>query len=85
LKQRQKRKFNTSVAGLELFGMYYNSIWHVDVNIKEATKKFGKAFSCGASADKNVENLMEITIQGDVMIELGELINKEYNVFSIMR
>jgi hypothetical protein len=26
LKQRQKRKFNTSVAGLELFGMYYNSI-----------------------------------------------------------
>lgn len=52
----------------------------VDVDIKAATKAFGKKFSSGASAEKNPENLMEITIQGDVMRELGEYCNELYGV-----
>lgn len=53
---------------------------NIDVDIKAATKSFGKKFSSGASAEKNAENLMEITIQGDIMHELGEYCNELYNV-----
>ena len=47
----------------------------VDVDIKAATKAFGKKFSCGASAEKNAENMMEITIQGDLVHALAEACN----------
>ncbi|KAK8824058.1 Translation initiation factor SUI1 family protein [Blastocystis sp. ATCC 50177/Nand II] len=70
LKTRQKHKHMTSVAGLELF----------DVDIKAATKAFGKKFSSGASAEKNAENLMEITVQGEIMQDLGHLCNELYDI-----
>lgn len=50
------------------------------MDIKAATKAFGKKFSCGASAEKNVENLMEITIQGDVAQDLGQACFDLYDV-----
>ena len=53
----------------------------LDVDIKAATKAFGKKFSSGASAEKNADNLMEITIQGDVMQDLGMYCHELYNVF----
>ena len=52
----------------------------VDVDIKVATKAFGKKFSCGASAEKNAENMMEITIQGDLVHDLAEACNALYDV-----
>ena len=50
------------------------------MDIKAATKLFGKKFSSGCSAEKNAENMMEISIQGEVMKELGEMCNELYNV-----
>ena len=50
------------------------------MDIKAATKAFGKKFSCGASAEKNAENLMEITIQGDVAQDLGQACFDLYDV-----
>ena len=37
-------------------------------------------FSCGASAEKNAENLMEVTVQGELMQELGQLCHELYDV-----
>ena len=54
------------------------------MDIKAATKSFGKKFSSGASAEKNAENLMEITIQGDVMHELGEYCHELYDVWYLL-
>ncbi|KAK8819184.1 hypothetical protein WA538_001758, partial [Blastocystis sp. DL] len=70
VKTRQKHKHMTTVCGLELF----------DVDIKAATKAFGKKFSCGASAEKNAENMMEITIQGDLVHDLAEACNALYDI-----
>lgn len=50
------------------------------MDIKAATKAFGKKFSSGASAEKNAENLMEITVQGEIMQDLGHLCNELYDV-----
>lgn len=51
------------------------------MDIKTATKAFGKKFSCGASAEKNAENMMEITIQGDVAQDLGQACHDLYDVW----
>lgn len=50
------------------------------MDIKSAMKTFGKKFSCGASSEKNAENMMEVTIQGDLVVELGELCNELYEI-----
>lgn len=55
-------------------------LFPIDVDIKTATKAFGKKFSSGASAEKNAENLMEITVQGEIMQDLGHLCNELYGV-----
>lgn len=55
-------------------------LFPIDVDIKAATKAFGKKFSSGASAEKNAENLMEITVQGEIMQDLGHLCNELYDV-----
>lgn len=55
----------------------------VDVDIKAATKAFGKKFSCGASSEKNAENLMEVTIQGDLVHELASCCNELYDVIYV--
>ena len=83
VKVRQKRKHMTTVCGLELFGRKELLEWCVDVDIKTATKAFGKKFSCGASAEKNAENMMEITIQGDVAQDLGQACHDLYDVWFV--
>eukprot|EP01016_Furgasonia_blochmanni_P024615 TRINITY_DN2654_c0_g1_i1.p1 TRINITY_DN2654_c0_g1~~TRINITY_DN2654_c0_g1_i1.p1 ORF type:complete len:266 (-),score=70.56 TRINITY_DN2654_c0_g1_i1:161-958(-) len=62
--KRNNKKFLTTVAGLDKIG----------INVKDAQKKFGKKFACGASvlADNSIE------IQGDIAYELEEYILKEF-------
>jgi translation initiation factor SUI1 len=54
------------------------------VDIKAATKAFGKKFSCGASSEKNAENMMEVTVQGDVVQELANVCNELYDVVDVV-
>lgn len=53
------------------------------MDIKAATKAFGKKFSCGASSEKNAENMMEVTVQGDVVQELAIACNELYDVVDV--
>ena len=53
------------------------------MDIKAATKAFGKKFSCGASSEKNAENMMEVTIQGDVVQELANVCSELYDVVDV--
>ena len=54
------------------------------MDIKAATKSFGKKFSCGASSEKNAENMMEVTVQGDVVQELANVCNELYDVVDVV-
>jgi density-regulated protein DRP1 len=64
--QRQKKKFVTSVRGLETVP---------DLKIKDAAKIFGKKFSSGASiSDIPGSKDKEVTIQGDVSFDLPALL-----------
>ena len=54
------------------------------MDIKAATKAFGKKFSCGASSEKNAENMMEVTVQGDVVQELSNVCNELYDVVDVV-
>jgi translation initiation factor 1 (eIF-1/SUI1) len=57
---RGKRKFVTTVLGLEHFG----------VDLKKAAKLMASKFATGASVTKNPQGLDDITIQGDVSDEV---------------
>lgn len=70
--QRQKKKFVTSVRGLETVP---------DLKIKDAAKIFGKKFSSGASISDLATGGKEITIQGDVSFDLPALLMSD--VFKI--
>ena len=66
--QRQKRKFVTQVIGLDTIP---------DLNLKDTAKMFGKRFASGCSVGDIPAGGKEIVIQGDVYLELPEiLINK---------
>ena len=54
------------------------------MDIKAAIKAFGKKFSCGASSEKNAENMMEVTVQGDVVQELANVCNELYDVVDVV-
>lgn len=54
------------------------------MDIKAATKAFGKKFSCGASSEKNAENMMEVTVQGDVVQDLANVCNELYDVVDVV-
>ena len=54
------------------------------MDIKAATKAFGKKFSCGASSEKNAENMMEVTVQGYVVQELANVCNELYDVVDVV-
>ena len=54
------------------------------MDIKAATKAFGKKFSCGASSEKNAENMTEVTVQGDVVQELANVCNELYDVVDVV-
>jgi density-regulated protein DRP1 len=62
--QRQKRKFVTSVVGLDTF----------DVKLKDAAKRLGKKFACGASIDKLPDGRESIDIQGDYIYEMPDTV-----------
>jgi|APGre2960657404_1045060.scaffolds.fasta_scaffold14997_2 density-regulated protein DRP1 len=65
---RNKKKSNTSVSGLDLFGVKH----------PEASKLFGKKFATGASISKTAEGKEQIDMQGDFVGPLAELILKTW-------
>lgn len=54
--ERNKRKYVTTVAGLEAHGL----------ELKKVSKEMGKKFATGASVTKTPQGGEEITIQGDL-------------------
>lgn len=71
ISQRNKRKFVTSVSGLE----------HHGVKLADAAKAFGKKFSCGSSVVKGKAGQGDcIDIQGDFKESLAELIAEQFSV-----
>jgi len=66
--ERNKRKFVTSVAGLEAFGL----------DLKKVAKELGKKFATGSSVTKNPGGGEEIVVQGDVCEELLEFLKEKY-------
>lgn len=48
--------------------------------LADASKKFAKRFSCGASVGKNASNQAIIDIQGDVSNELFDIFTEEYEI-----
>lgn len=71
--QRQKRKYVTSVLGLDNVP---------EVKIKDIAKFFGKKFSSGASINDTHQG-KEIVIQGDVSYDLPAILIQEYKVCSL--
>eukprot|EP01041_Mallomonas_annulata_P004705 gene4705-9325_t len=69
--QRQKRKFVTSVVGLDTVP---------DLKLKDAAKVFGKKFSSGASIGDTATGGKEIVIQGDVSFDLPALLVSEFKI-----
>jgi len=69
--QRQKKKYVTSVVGLDTVE---------DLKIKDCAKLFGKKFASGASVGETATGGKEVVIQGDVSFEIPGLLIKEYNL-----
>jgi density-regulated protein DRP1 len=66
---RNKKKHITTISGLDMF----------QVDLKKTAKKFASRFACGSSVTRNdATNSDEITIQGDVVDEVIELICKDF-------
>jgi density-regulated protein DRP1 len=68
---RNKRKHITVVAGFEHFP---------EVDVKDASKKLGKKFACGASVTKGATGKDEIDIQGDFSHEVAAFITANFGV-----
>jgi density-regulated protein DRP1 len=66
--ERNKRKYVTSVSGLEAF----------DLELKKVAKEFGKKFATGSSVTKTPSGGEEIVVQGDVSDEIEEFLNEKY-------
>ncbi len=64
----------TIVSGLDKYGKNTMNKITIDIKLKEASKKFGKKFACGASVIDEVS----IELQGDVPHDLMEYIQQEY-------
>jgi density-regulated protein DRP1 len=64
--ERTKRKYVTSIHGLEAF----------DIDLKKAAKQLAGRFETGASVSKNAQGQDEIVVQGDVSDEVVEMIEK---------
>ena len=63
--QRQKRKFITQIVGLDTIP---------DLNLKDIAKAFGKRFASGCSVGDLPSGGKEVVIQGDVWLELPEVL-----------
>ncbi|PMD41877.1 translation machinery-associated protein 22 [Hyaloscypha variabilis F] len=68
--ERNKRKFVTTVTGLEAFGL----------ENKKVAKDLGKKFATGASVTKVPSGGEEIVVQGDVSEEIEEFLLEKYKV-----
>jgi len=68
--QRNKRKFITTIAGLDLF----------DVKLAEISKLFSKRFACGSTVTKNPSMKDVVEVQGDVCTEVAEILVSKYNI-----
>ncbi|CZT45790.1 related to density-regulated protein, translation initiation factor [Rhynchosporium secalis] len=68
--ERNKRKFVTTVTGLEAF----------DLDNKKVAKEFGKKFATGSSVTKLASGGEEIVVQGDVSDEIEEFLMEKYPV-----
>ena len=66
--ERSKRKYVTAVSGLEAFGL----------DLKKVAKEFGKKFATGSSVTKVPGGGEEITVQGDVSVDIEEYILDTY-------
>ncbi|KAK0612907.1 translation initiation factor SUI1 [Bombardia bombarda] len=66
--ERNKRKYVTSVSGLEAFGL----------ELKKVSKDFGKKFATGSSVTKTPSGGEEIVVQGDVSGEIEEFLLEKY-------
>ncbi|GBG33774.1 Translation machinery-associated protein 22 [Hondaea fermentalgiana] len=62
--QRQRRKFVTSVVGLDAY----------DIKLKDAAKKLGRRFACGSTVNKLPNGKQSIDIQGDYIYDMPDLI-----------
>lgn len=71
--QRQKKKFVTSVLGLD-------TVASLKGKLDDAAKFFKKKFSCGASVGETPSGALEVVIQGDVSLELPDKLMSEYKV-----
>ncbi|KAL7410490.1 density-regulated protein DRP1 [Mrakia frigida] len=73
--ERNKRKYVTTVLGLETFG----------IDLKKASKIFAQKFATGSSVTKNPQGQEDITVQGDVTDEIADILlepsSKEAAVF----
>jgi density-regulated protein len=81
--ERNKRKFVTSVYGLEAFGTHACAAdqiclaWSLlDIDLKKASKLFAQRFATGASVTKNTAGQDEIVVQGDVSQEIYDMIEE---------
>jgi len=68
--ERNKRKFVTSIHGLEAFG----------IDLKKAAKQLASKFATGASVTKNPQGQEEVVVQGDVSDEVLEMIEEEVGI-----
>jgi len=68
--QRSKRKFITTIVGLDLF----------DVKLAEISKLFSKRFACGSTVAKNASMKDVVEVQGDVCTEVAEILVSKYNI-----
>ena len=69
---RNKRKFVTSVSGLEAV--------NPALKLSEMAKIFSKTFSCGSSVVENAEGKDEIDVQGDVAHEMVPLLVSKFGI-----
>jgi translation initiation factor 1 (eIF-1/SUI1) len=87
--ERNKRKYVTSVSGLEAFGLELKKVgcscpWHVCddrrwlTKNEQVAKDFGKKFATGSSVTKVPSGGEEIVVQGDVSDEIEEFILEKY-------
>lgn len=71
LSKRNKRKFVTNVSGLDTFP---------DVRMKDAAKALGRRFATGSSVSTNASGGKEIIIQGDVLIDIEDVLTNNFSI-----
>ncbi|EJD38214.1 density-regulated protein DRP1 [Auricularia subglabra TFB-10046 SS5] len=69
--ERQKRKYDTRISGLEQFG----------VDLKKAAKALAQRFATSASVSKNPQGQDEIVVAGDVADDVLDIIEETGAVF----